>query len=151
MFAHHRHASKGRWWPAFSGILILSPLINLRKVFRVGLPLTKPTGSMDELFTFKRDFLCLAALWSPAGKSWPLGASVCDVFLCFCHFPIRCPGSGVVGLLDCNDSWFLLSSLLFYSHEYRLTRNTVNCAILSGQIVVGCPLDVTVPISYYIQ
>ena len=22
--------------------------------------------------------------------------SVCDVFLCICHFPIRCPGSGVV-------------------------------------------------------
>ena len=23
------------------------------------------------------------------------GALVCDVFLCFCHFPIWCPGSGV--------------------------------------------------------
>ena len=34
-----------------------------------------------------------------------------------------------------------------YSHEYRLTRNTVYCAILSDQIVVGCPLGV--PISYY--
>ena len=27
---------------------------------------------------------------------------VCDVFLCFCHFPIWCLGSGVV--LDCIDS-----------------------------------------------
>ena len=35
-----------------------------------------------------------------------------------------------------------------YSHEYRLTRNTVYYAILSDQIVVGCPLGV--PISYYL-
>ena len=34
--------------------------------------------------------------------SWPLGIYVCEVFLFFCHFPIRCSGSGVV--LDCNDS-----------------------------------------------
>ena len=27
---------------------------------------------------------------------------VCDVFLCFCHFPIWCSGSGVV--FDCIDS-----------------------------------------------
>ena len=35
-----------------------------------------------------------------------------------------------------------------YSHEYMyiLARNTVYCAILSDQIVVGCPLGV--PISY---
>ena len=36
------------------------------------------------------------------GKSRPLGFIECDVILCFCHFPIRCPGSGVV--LDCIDS-----------------------------------------------
>ena len=38
-----------------------------------------------------------------------------------------------------------------YSHEYRLTRNTVTdvyCVILSDQIVVGCPLGV--PILYYV-
>ena len=29
-------------------------------------------------------------------------ALVCDVSLCFCHFPMVCPGSGVV--LDCIDS-----------------------------------------------
>ena len=40
--------------------------------------------------------LCHAALWSPAGSP------VCDEFLCFCHIPIRYPGSGVV--LDCIDS-----------------------------------------------
>ena len=38
------------------------------------------------------------ALWSPAGK----GSLVCDVFLCFCHFLIWCPESGVV--FDCIDS-----------------------------------------------
>ena len=35
-------------------------------------------------------------------KGWPLCSPVCDVFLCFCHFPMWCPGSGVV--LDCIDS-----------------------------------------------
>ena len=46
--------------------------------------------------------LFIAALWSPAGKSWPLGSLVDDVFLCFCHFPMWCPGSGVVQ--DCFNS-----------------------------------------------
>ena len=36
------------------------------------------------------------------GKGWPLGSLVCYVLLCFCHFPICCPGSDV--LLDCIDS-----------------------------------------------
>ena len=36
------------------------------------------------------------------GKGWPLGSIVYDVFLCFCHFPIWCPGSGVA--FDCIDS-----------------------------------------------
>ena len=22
------------------------------------------------------------------GKGWPIGSLVCDVFLCFCHFPV---------------------------------------------------------------
>ena len=33
------------------------------------------------------------------GKGRPLGALVCDVFLCFCHFTMRCPGS-VVSISD---------------------------------------------------
>ena len=37
--------------------------------------------------------LLLAALWSPAGRGWPLGSLVCDVFLCFCCFPMWCPKS----------------------------------------------------------
>ena len=31
-----------------------------------------------------------------------LGSPVCDVFLCFCHFPMWCPGSGV--LFECINS-----------------------------------------------
>ena len=40
-------------------------------------------------------------LWSPAGKS-NLGPLVCGGFLCFCLFPIWCPGSIVA--FDCIDS-----------------------------------------------
>ena len=29
-------------------------------------------------------------------KGWPFDSSVCDVFLCFCHFPIWSPLSCVV-------------------------------------------------------
>ena len=36
------------------------------------------------------------------GKGRPLGSLVCDVLLCFCHFPIWCPGSGVV--FDCMNT-----------------------------------------------
>ena len=57
------------------------------------------------------------------GKGWPLGFLVCDVFLCFCHFPMWCPGTGVV--LDCIDSRFLPSSLLCLAQtelNYKLER-----------------------------
>ena len=41
--------------------------------------------------------------WQPCGhllgKGYPLGSLVCVVFVCFCHFPIWLPESGVV--LDC--------------------------------------------------
>ena len=52
---------------------------------------------------------------------------------------------GVVLIVSISD--ICLTPYFLYSHEYRLTRNTVYCAILSDQIVVGCPLGV--PISYY--
>ena len=42
---------------------------------------------------------------SPVVTCWEradLLALVFDVFLCFCHFLIWCPGSGVV--FDCSDS-----------------------------------------------
>ena len=54
--------------------------------------------------------LFIAALWSPAGRGLTSWLLVCDVFLCFCHFTMWCPGSGVV--LDCIDSGSLPSSLL---------------------------------------
>ena len=42
---------------------------------------------------------CLACSLQPSGrllgKDWPLGSLVCDVFMCFSHFSIGCPGSGV--------------------------------------------------------
>ena len=43
-------------------------------------------------------------------SSYVFGSIVCDVFLCFCHFPIWCPGFCVV--LDCIDSCSLPSSSL---------------------------------------
>ena len=52
----------------------------------------------------------IAALLSPAGKDWPLGSVECEVLLCFCQFPMWCPGSVVV--LDCIDSRSLHSHLL---------------------------------------
>ena len=52
---------------------------------------------------------------------------------------------GVVLIVSIPD--ICLLPYFLYSHEYRLTRNTIYCAILSDQIVVGCPLGV--PISYY--
>ena len=49
---------------------------------------------------------CLVCFLQPFGrlllKSWPHNFLVCYVFLWFCHFPVRCLGSGVV--LDCIDS-----------------------------------------------
>ena len=44
---------------------------------------------------------------------------MCVVFLCFRHFPIWCPQSGVV--LDCLDSLSLPSSLL-YNKEHTLKQ-----------------------------
>ena len=55
--------------------------------------------------------LFIVALWSPAGSgSWRLGSLVCGVFLCFWHFLMWSPGSGVV--FECIDSRSLPSSLL---------------------------------------
>ena len=46
--------------------------------------------------------LFIAALWPPAGKRTDLLALVCEGLLCFCHFPMWYPGSGV--LFDCIDA-----------------------------------------------
>ena len=68
------------------------------------------------LFVFYVSYLscCSVCSLQPCGhllrKGQPLCSLVCDVFLCFCHFPMWCPGSGVV--LGCIDSWSLYSTLL---------------------------------------
>ena len=58
---------------------------------------------------------CLVCSLQPCdhllGKGKPLGSLVFDVFFCFCHFPMWCPGSGV--FLDCINSCSLPSSLLW--------------------------------------
>ena len=59
---------------------------------------------------------------------------------------IRCSVPGGVLIVSIPDNCLL--PYFLYSHEYRLTRNTVYCAILSDQVVVGCPLGV--PFSYYL-
>ena len=68
---------------------------------------------MDHLFYSYLVFVMLlhlfiAALWSAVITYWEraeLLALVCDVKLCFCHFPMWYPNSGVV--LDYIDSWSL--------------------------------------------
>ena len=56
---------------------------------------------------------CLVCSLQPCGhllgKGWPLCSRVW-CFSCVCHFPLLCPGSGVV--FDCIDSCYLPSSLL---------------------------------------
>ena len=56
--------------------------------------------------------LFIAALWYMKGKGWPLGFCLWCL-LWFCYFPIWYPRTGVV--LDCIDSWSLLSFLLSLS------------------------------------
>ena len=46
-------------------------------------------------------------MWSPVRKGLTSWLSVLNVSLCFCHFPIWCPRSGMV--LGCIDSWSFLS------------------------------------------
>ena len=46
------------------------------------------------------------------GKGWPLGSCVCDVFLCFCRFPVRCP------VLRCRIDGTTESVMVAYTHKY---------------------------------
>ena len=50
------------------------------------------------------------------GKGWSFGSLVCDVFLCYCNFPIWCPESGVV--FDCVDFWSSLLPYYYLMHTY---------------------------------
>ena len=47
------------------------------------------------------------------------------MFLCFCHFPIWCPGLGAV--LDCINSWSLPSLLLLCLLLITKLRNRNLC------------------------
>ena len=63
-------------------------------------------------------------------------ALVCDVELCFCHFPMWYPGSGVV--LDCIDSRSLPPSLLWFdnfelNYSLFMTRN-IKCGYSFSQL-----------------
>ena len=71
--------------------------------------------------------LFIVALLPPAGKRLKSWLSCVWCFLCFCHFPMWCPGSGVV--LDCMDSRSLPLTFvmikLYQNPEYSklLTRD----------------------------
>ena len=59
-------------------------------------------------------FSCLfiVAMWSPAWKELTSWFICMWCLLCFCQFPMKFSGSGVV--LDCIDSWYLLSFFLSF-------------------------------------
>ena len=60
-------------------------------------------------------------LWAPVGEGLTSRLSCVCCFLCFCHFPIGCPGSGVV--LDSIDFLSLPSFLLSKQSKcYMLKR-----------------------------
>ena len=44
-----------------------------------------------------------------------IGSLVCDVLLCFCHFPMWCPGLGVVLYLSIPDLC-LISNFNYYTY-----------------------------------
>ena len=46
--------------------------------------------------------LCRLRVCADSSQASLNANAICDVFLCFCHFPMWCPGSGVV--FDCIDS-----------------------------------------------
>ena len=71
--------------------------------------------------------LFIAALWSPAGKAWPLG-SCWWCLLYFCYFPMRYPGSGGVHVLDCIVSWSLPPLLLCYLNNNGVIHPETLCA-----------------------
>ena len=64
---------------------------------------------MEIFFFFS---VCDVCFLQPVRKGLTSWLSVCDVSLCFCHFPVWCPRSGVV--LDCIDSWSFLSLQVSY-------------------------------------
>ena len=71
--------------------------------------------------------LFITAMWSPVGKGLTSWLSCVWSFLCFCHFPIFCPGSGMVqNVLDCINSWSLPSSLLCTVYRLEIVKLTLH-------------------------
>ena len=59
-------------------------------------------------------------------KGWPLGSLVCDIFLCFCHFPIWCLESSLVlDYISIPDLCLLLYFVILMKGVYFKTRNYV--------------------------
>ena len=77
---------------------------------------------------------CLVCFLQPCGhllgKGWPLGSLVCDVFICFCHFPIQRPVSGMI--LDSISSWYLPSSLLCNEEDGHIISSTQILTLVCG-------------------
>ena len=63
--------------------------------------------------------LFIAALWSPEGK-WRTSWLSFVILLWFCYFPISYPGTCVV--LDCIDSWSMLSFLLYFKFIFLISQ-----------------------------
>ena len=70
---------------------------------------------------FLHENFCCDGRWRYEAYRYILGSYVCDVFLCFRHFPVWYPGSGLV--LDYIKSWSLPSSLLLLSAQWVPTTN----------------------------
>ena len=95
---------------SFQHVCKMYKTLTIRELLKNSWATLKMTSFVDHLCYFGFVFVMLfhlfiAALWSPAGK-W----LTCYVYLCFCHFPMLYPGSGVT--LDCIDSRSLPPFLL---------------------------------------
>ena len=83
--------------------------------------------------------LFIVAFWSPAGKGLTSWLSCMWSFLCFCHFPMWCPGSGVV--FDCIDSIPELCLLTFCE------QFPAHLALYKVAVLAPCPPPPNSPLS----
>ena len=70
------------------------------------------------------------------GKGLPHGSLVCDVFLCFCHFLIWCPGSGVVLQIVLIPDLCLLPYLKYYTSVSSNSKQ--NCFLSMALFTQKC-------------
>ena len=101
------------------GVLTPTPLKNHRAIgflSNTGPDLLKNHKTTKPAFNVGQSLTCqwcpaFSSIWTPSpphqlktpkNNIVKVGSLVCDVFLCFCDFPIWCPASGVV--FDCIDS-----------------------------------------------